>query len=108
VRRIEVFELGGSDELCGRGSYLNLILFTDMMEVSKKRHSARGRVLRYFECFLFRRQVFLDLFFRSPNAKTLPREKAQISLAAGNICTPTSSTKPFKHVKMVKYFLSSV
>ena len=33
--KADVVELGGSDELSGKGSDLSLFLFTDMLEVSK-------------------------------------------------------------------------
>ncbi len=34
---MDVAELGGSDELCGKGSDLTLFLFSDVLEVAKRR-----------------------------------------------------------------------
>ncbi len=33
-------ELGGSDELCGKGSDLTLFLFSDVVEITKRRRAA--------------------------------------------------------------------
>ena len=45
--RIDAIELGGSDELCGKGSVLSFFLFSDVLEISKKRSSAtKGLGLR--------------------------------------------------------------
>lgn len=38
--KVDVTELGGSDELCGKGYELSLFLFSDVLEVSKKRSNA--------------------------------------------------------------------
>lgn len=38
--KIDVIELGGSDELCGKGYELSLFLFSDVLEISKKKSSA--------------------------------------------------------------------
>ena len=47
VTRIDALELGGSDELCGKGALLSLFLFSDVLEISKKRsHAAKGLGLR--------------------------------------------------------------
>ena len=47
VTRIDALELGGSDELCGKGALLSLFLFSDVLEISKKRsHSTKGLGLR--------------------------------------------------------------
>lgn len=35
--KIDVLELGGSDEICGKGSDLTLFLFSDVLEISKKK-----------------------------------------------------------------------
>jgi hypothetical protein len=43
---VDVIELGGSDELCGKGYELSLFLFSDVLEISKKRSAAKGLGLR--------------------------------------------------------------
>ena len=44
--KIDVIELGGSDTLCGKGYELSLFLFSDVLEISKKKSSAKGLGLR--------------------------------------------------------------
>ena len=46
LSKIDVVELGGSDELCGKGYELSLFLFSDVMEISKKKSAAKGLGLR--------------------------------------------------------------
>ena len=46
ISKLDVIELGGSDELCGKGYELSLFLFSDVLEISKKRSSAKGLGLR--------------------------------------------------------------
>ena len=45
LSRIDVIELGGSDELCGKGYELSLFLFSDVLEISKKRSSTTSKGL---------------------------------------------------------------
>ena len=45
--RIDAIELGGSDELCGKGYVLSFFLFSDVLEITKKRSSTnKGLGLR--------------------------------------------------------------
>jgi hypothetical protein len=37
ISKVDVIELGGSDELCGKGYELSLFLFSDVLEIYKKR-----------------------------------------------------------------------
>ena len=46
LNKIDVVELGGSDELCGKGYELSLFLFSDVLEISKKKSAAKGLGLR--------------------------------------------------------------
>ena len=47
VGRIDAIELGGSDELCGKGYVLSFFLFSDVLEITKKRSSTtKGLGLR--------------------------------------------------------------
>jgi hypothetical protein len=39
ISKVDVIELGGSDELCGKGYELSLFLFSDVLEISKKKLS---------------------------------------------------------------------
>uniref|UniRef100_A0A0K2SYG9 Protein ECT2like [Megachile rotundata] n=1 Tax=Lepeophtheirus salmonis TaxID=72036 RepID=A0A0K2SYG9_LEPSM len=51
--RAEVLEIGATDELCGKGYDLSLFLFSDVLEISKRRSASKG------------------LGFRSPSALSL-------------------------------------
>ncbi len=42
---MDVSELGGSDELCGKGSDLTLFLFSNALEIAKRRRGAANRGL---------------------------------------------------------------
>jgi hypothetical protein len=46
ISKVDVIELGGSDELCGKGYELSLFLFSDVLEISKKRSVNKGLGLR--------------------------------------------------------------
>ena len=46
LKSIDVVELGGSDELCGKGYELSLFLFSDVLEISKKKSSSKGLGIR--------------------------------------------------------------
>ena len=45
LKSVDVIELGGSDELCGKGYELCIFLFNDVLEISKKK-SSKGLGLR--------------------------------------------------------------
>ncbi|XP_066266141.1 protein ECT2-like isoform X1 [Branchiostoma lanceolatum] len=49
IGRVDVLELGGEHELCGKGEYLTLFLMSDLLEVSKKRHSMMADVKSVFK-----------------------------------------------------------
>jgi hypothetical protein len=46
VSKVDVTELGGSDQLCGKGYDLCLFLFSDVLEIVKKRSSGKGLGIR--------------------------------------------------------------
>ena len=46
LNSIDVIELGGFDELCGKGYELCLFLFSDVLEISKKKSASKGLGLR--------------------------------------------------------------
>jgi hypothetical protein len=46
ICKVDVVELGGSDELCGKGYELSLFLFSDVLEISKRRSATKGLTLR--------------------------------------------------------------
>ena len=46
LSKVDVIELGGSDELCGKGYELALFLFSDVLEISKKKSGNKGLGLR--------------------------------------------------------------
>lgn len=46
ITRVEVVELGGGHEICGKGYELSLFLFSDVLEISKKRSLNKGLGLR--------------------------------------------------------------
>ena len=37
--KVDVCELGGSDKLCEKGAELTLFLFTDVLEIAKRRRN---------------------------------------------------------------------
>ena len=83
LSKIDVVELGGSDELCGKGYELSLFLFSDVMEISKKKSAAKG------------------LGLRSPSTMSL--RNVGIAPAPGPIKDPSkdSATKYHKHVNLM-------
>ena len=86
LSKIEVIELGGSDELCGKGYELSLYLFSDVLEISKKRHVTKGLILRS--------PSTISLRSGGPGATgTLNANPNPIGKEAG--------TKYFKHVKLM-------
>ena len=46
LNSVDVIELGGFDELCGKGYELCLFLFSDVLEISKKKSASKGLGLR--------------------------------------------------------------
>ena len=46
VTKVDVVELGGGHEICGKGYELTLFLFNDVLEVSKKKSLNKGLGLR--------------------------------------------------------------
>ena len=46
LNSVDVIELGGFDELSGKGYELCLFLFSDVLEISKKKSASKGLGLR--------------------------------------------------------------
>ena len=79
-----MIEIGGVDELCGKGYELSLFLFSDVLEVSKKRSGSKG------------------LGLRSPSTMSL-RNVGVGGPSGGNTLAPVKETgsKCFKHVNLM-------
>lgn len=85
VTKVDVVELGGSDELCKKGTDLTLFLFSDVLEISKRRRN-QGKVG--------------GLGARSPSTMSLR------NTALANPNGPIGSTRPHRHVELMN--LSSI
>lgn len=78
--KVDVVELGGSDELCGKGTDMTLFLFTDVLEMSKRRRN-QGRG---------------GLGVKSPSTMSL-RNSGLVTTAA----PPLTSSRPHKHIHLM-------
>ena len=74
--RIDCVELGGSDEIIGKGYELSLFLFTDVLEISKKRSSSNNHK---------------GLGLRSPSTMSLRSMGMVPNANAGNMMNETLS-----------------
>ncbi|XP_059082195.1 protein ECT2-like [Tigriopus californicus] len=78
--KVDVVELGGSDELCGKGTDMTLFLFTDVLEMSKRRRN-QGRT---------------GLGVKSPSTMSL-RNSGLVTTAG----PPLTSSRPHKHIHLM-------
>jgi len=93
--KADVAELGGSDELCGKGAELTLFLFSDVLEISKRRRGRVGQGQQGGGLGLAAGRSPSTLSLRNPGLMAGPN--AAVAPAAG---------RPHKHVDLLS--LSSV